>query len=56
MTKKTDKPVFTKQKVLTMERYAARRDLLTALLRDGETYTLDQVDGLIKKFMEGKVK
>lgn len=48
--------VFTKQKVLTFKRYANRRDLLSVLLKDGEIYTLDQVDGLIQNFMKGKAK
>jgi len=48
--------VFSKSKLLTLKRYAKRRDLLKALLKDGETYTLDQVDALIGKFMKGKVK
>lgn len=43
--------VFGKKKILTLKRYAGRRDLLSVLLKDGETYTLDQVDGLIEKFM-----
>lgn len=48
--------VFSKQKILTLKRYTKRRDLLTALLKDGERYTLDQVDGLMDDFMKGKVK
>lgn len=48
---------FTKSHILTFKRYANRRDLLTQLLKDGENYTLDQVDGLIQNFMKkGKVK
>ena len=48
---------FTKSHILTFKRYANRRDLLTQLLKDGKSYTLDQVDGLIQNFMKkGKVK
>lgn len=46
--------VYDKAKLLTLNRYANRRDLLTAILKDGEEYTKDQVDGLIKEFMERK--
>lgn len=46
---------FRKQKILTLARYAARRDLLSALLAEGKDYTLEQVDGLIQEFMKGKV-
>ena len=44
-----------KERVLTFKRYAARRDLLSVLLKDGKEYTHDQIDGLIKDFMKGKV-
>ena len=48
---------FSKSHILTFKRYANRRDLLTQLLKDGENYTLDQVDGLIQNFMKkDKVK
>ena len=47
--------VFLKERVLTFKRYAERRDLLSVLLEDGKEYTHDQIDGLIKDFMKGKV-
>lgn len=47
--------VFPKKRVLTFKRYADRRDLLSVLLEDGKEYTHDQIDGLIKDFMKGKV-
>lgn len=51
------KVVFSKAKTLTLKRYAGRRDLLAQLLKDGEYYTLEQVDGRIQNFMKkGKVK
>lgn len=52
-----NKVVFSKAKVLALNRYAGRRDLLAQLLKDGKDYTLDQVDALIQNFMKkGKVK
>ncbi len=48
---------FSKSRILTFKRYEGRRDLLAQLLKGGEDYTLDQVDGLIQNFMKkGKVK
>ena len=47
--------VFPKERVLTFKRYTDRRDLLSVLLEDGKEYTHDQIDGLIKDFMKGKV-
>lgn len=49
-------PVFTKRNILTFQRYAKRRDLLSILLKDGQEYTHDQVQNLIDNFMKGKVK
>ena len=51
----TAQVVFPKERVLTFKRYADRRDLLSVLLEDGKEYTHDQIDGLIKDFMKGKV-
>lgn len=49
-------PVFTKRNILTFQRYANRRDLLSILLKDGQEYTHDQVQNLIDNFMKDKVK
>ena len=47
---------FTKEQVLASGKYQHRRDLLNALLKDGENYTIESVDGLIEMFMKGQVK
>lgn len=49
-------PAFPKERILTFQRYAKRRDLLSTLLKDGQEYTHDQVQSLIENFMKGKVK
>lgn len=46
---------FSKQQIMTSERYAHRRDLVGSLLKDEEEYDLSEVDALIKEFMERKV-
>ena len=49
-------PVFPKRNILTFRRYANRRDLLYVLLKDGEEYTMEQVDSLLQNFFKkGKV-
>lgn len=49
-------PVFTKRNILTFKRYAKWRDLLSVLLKDGEEYTMEQVDSLLQDFFKkGKV-
>lgn len=62
MTKKensaaaANEAVYTKEQILSSGKYAARRDLLNALLKDGAACTLAETDKLIEKFMKGKVK
>lgn len=48
--------VYTKEQLATSQRYAARRDLISALLVDGKSYTLNEVDALIEKYLKGKVR
>lgn len=47
---------YTKDQLLRSKKYAARRDLLGALLEDGKTYTAAQVDRKINQFLKRKVK
>lgn len=46
---------FPKEKILSAKNYADRKDLLGVLLEDGETYSFDQVDGLITNYLKRKV-
>ena len=46
---------YTKDQLLRSKKYAARRDLLGALLEDGKTYTAAQVDREINQFLKRKV-
>ena len=48
--------VFSKQQLVESRKYANRRDPLKALLEDGKTYTIAEVDAAIEKFMKGKVR
>lgn len=48
--------VHTKAQLLTSTKYANRQDVLSALLDDEKSYTTEQVDGIIEKFMKGKVR
>ena len=47
---------FSKEQLLKSQRYHERRDLLTALLKDGKQYSHVDVQTLIDDFMKGKVK
>lgn len=48
--------VYTKEQLARSERYANSRDLISALLENGKTYTLDEVDKLIANYKKGKVR
>ena len=54
-TEKKQETVFTKEQILASNKYADRRDVLGAILKDGCTYTFEKVDSLLEKFMKGKV-
>ena len=47
---------FTREQALTSARYKSRKDLVAALLNDGRTYTIAEVDQMISRFMKGQVK
>lgn len=48
--------LFTKKQILASKKYANRRDALGAILLDNGSYSQEQVDSLLEKFMKGKVK
>jgi hypothetical protein len=48
-----NEPEFTKEQLTASERYAKRRDLVNALLEDGNLYTISQVDVMIDNFLNG---
>lgn len=49
---------FSKEQILTFKRFSTRHDLLKVKLDDGQTYTMKQVEAVIRDFMtpKGKVK
>lgn len=47
---------YSKESLIRSDRYMKRRDLLGALLKDGERYTLEEVDAKLNNYMKGKVK
>lgn len=46
-------PTFTKEQIINTKRFAHRKDLLGAMLVDGRMYSLEEVDKLLEKFMNG---
>lgn len=55
--KEAERPdVFTKDQVLSSKRYQDKKDAVSVVLDDNKSYSFAEVDGLIEKFMKGKVK
>lgn len=54
--KTPEAPAFSKEQLLTFDKYRGRRDLLGVLLKDGQRYTYTEVDALVETFMKGQVK
>ena len=48
----TAEPVasFTKDSIMRSQRFSNRRDALSFLLKDDESYTLEQVEGILNNF------
>ena len=47
---------FSKEQLLAAKRFRDKRDLVNALLNDGELYTMKSVEERIEKYKKGKVK
>ncbi|MFJ8064905.1 hypothetical protein ACIQYS_09750 [Psychrobacillus sp. NPDC096426] len=46
---------FTKQQLVSSNKYSHRRDALNVLLEEGKLYTFGEVDQKLHDFLEGKV-
>jgi len=44
--------VFTKEQIVSAKKYIHKRDVVNVVLKDGQSYSLDEVDDLIEKFMK----
>jgi hypothetical protein len=49
-------PMFTKDVLVNSKRFREKRDLVSALLKDGVEYTICEVEDMISKYLKGKVK
>lgn len=54
---KTKAPTYTKEQFLSSKQFnSTQKDVLHALLKDGESYTMDQVKKLVQEFLKKEVK
>lgn len=54
--KGANEPVFTKKQIVESYRFANNRDVIDALLEDGKSYSIKEVDSIVKSFLEKEVK
>lgn len=47
---------FSKSQLVKAKKYFDKVDLLNVLLQEGQTYTVKEVDALVKDFMKKEVK
>lgn len=52
---KTTENKFTKSQVLASNKLNYSKDLINAILKDGETYTLEKVETEVNKYLKGEV-
>lgn len=46
---------FSKKQLVSSLRYIDKADVINAVLKDGQEYTLEETDELIDRFMKGEV-
>ncbi|MEA5082702.1 MAG: hypothetical protein VB018_00960 [Lachnospiraceae bacterium] len=51
-----DEPEFTKEQLLNSKKYCDNKDILSALLTEGESYTHSEVNRITEKFLKGDIK
>lgn len=49
-------PKLKKEALLRAKKYAGQRDVLAALLKDDQEYTVAEVNAILEKFAKGRVK
>lgn len=45
---------FSKKQFVDSKRFSKRKDLVNALLKEGETYSIEEVEKIINDFLYGK--
>lgn len=51
-----DAPTFSKEALMKADVFTGRTDALGAVVRDGESLTIEEAKGRINKFMKGTVE
>ena len=56
MTTTKKKPKFSKDVLLNSKRFKDKKDLVSAVLKDGVEYTISDAERTIRDYLKGKVK
>ena len=54
--KETAEVKFTKSQLIKSKKFAGKADVLNALLSDDEFYTIGNAEGIVEKYLKGKVQ
>lgn len=54
--KKSMESKFSKESLLNAKQFQNKRDIVSALLKDGVEYTVEEVEAVIMEYMKGEVK
>jgi hypothetical protein len=49
------KALFSKEQLVASKKFKDHSDLVNALLEDDKTYSLEEVEMMVEKYMKGKV-
>lgn len=55
MEEMTEKEGYSKEELAASARFAARKDAVRALLKEGESYTAEETERIIEGFMRRRV-
>ena len=53
--KETAEAKFSKAQLIKSKKFAGKADVLNALLSDDEFYTIGNAEGIVEKYLKGKV-
>lgn len=55
-TQKKENTTYTKEQLLSSEKFRNRRDLTDAILESGKRYTQEEAEQMMSKYLKGKVR
>lgn len=53
---KKEPPCYTKQQLISCQKFRSRRDILAVILEDEKTYTMQEAEQKLSAFLKRRVK